>query len=67
VRVGPELEHPGLEDVALVGVAYGVVNRSLGAVSLLGPLRMDYATAIQSVRAAANELSRFVESYYVDN
>ncbi len=38
------------------------MNRTLGAVSLLGPLRMDYATAIQSVRAAADELSRFAES-----
>ncbi len=67
VRVGPELDHPGLEDVSLVGAAYGVANRTLGAVSLLGPLRMDYATAIQSVRAAATELSRFVESYYDEN
>ena len=67
VRVGPELAYPGLRDVALVGAAYGVVNRTLGAVSLLGPLRMDYATAIQSVRAAAQELSRFAEAYYADN
>jgi heat-inducible transcriptional repressor len=67
VRVGVELEAQGLRDVALVGAAYGVTNRSLGAVSLLGPLRMDYATAIQSVRAAASELSRFAESYYADN
>jgi heat-inducible transcriptional repressor len=67
VRVGPELAHPGLRDVALVGASYGVVNRTLGAVTLLGPLRMDYATAIQSVRAAATELSRFAEAYYADN
>jgi heat-inducible transcriptional repressor len=67
VRVGPELAHSGLRDVALVGASYGVVNRTLGAVSLLGPLRMDYATAIQSVRAAATELSRFAEAYYADN
>jgi heat-inducible transcriptional repressor len=67
VRVGPELAHPGLQEVALVGASYGVVNRTLGAVSLLGPLRMDYATAIQSVRAAASELSRFAEAYYAEN
>ena len=53
VRVGHELAHPGLRDVALVGASYGVVNQTLGAVSLLGPLRMDYATAIRAVRAAA--------------
>jgi heat-inducible transcriptional repressor len=39
----------------------------LGAVSLVGPLRMDYEKAIRSVRAAAHELSRFVESVYEDN
>jgi heat-inducible transcriptional repressor len=67
VRVGHELAYPGLHDVALVGAAYGVVNRTLGAVSILGPLRMDYETAIQSVRAAATELSRFAEGYYAGN
>jgi heat-inducible transcriptional repressor len=36
-------------------------------VSLLGPVRMDYATAIRSVRSAAYELSRFVEEVYADN
>ncbi|MBD0347594.1 MAG: heat-inducible transcription repressor HrcA [Thermoleophilia bacterium] len=64
VRVGDELAHPGLRDVALVGAGYGVLNQTLGAVSLLGPLRMDYEKAIQSVRAAATELSRFAEAYY---
>ena len=67
VRVGDELAHPDLRDVALVGAGYGVLNQTLGAVSLIGPLRMDYAKAIQSVRAAASELSRFAESYYADN
>ncbi len=64
VRVGEELENPALRDVALVGVSYGLSNRVLGAVSLLGPLRMDYDKAIRSVRAAASELSRFVEEVY---
>jgi heat-inducible transcriptional repressor len=66
VRVGRDLE-PALRDVALVGSTYGLVNRTLGAVSLLGPVRMDYGTAIRSVRAAAYELSRFVEEVYAGN
>jgi heat-inducible transcriptional repressor len=41
-----------------------VPSRPLGAVSLLGPLRMDYDNAIRSVRAAALELSRFVSELY---
>ena len=67
VRVGEELAHPALHDVALVASGYGLSNRVLGAVSLLGPLRMDYVKAIGSVRVAAAELSRFVEDAYTDN
>jgi heat-inducible transcriptional repressor len=67
VRVGGELVHPALQDAALVGATYGLTNRALGAVGLLGPARMDYDKAIRSVRAAARELSRFVEEVYEDN
>ncbi len=63
VRVGDELE-PELHDAALVGASYGLATQTLGAVSLLGPVRMDYEKAIRTVRAAARELSRFVEEVY---
>jgi heat-inducible transcriptional repressor len=66
VRVGRELAHPGLQEIALVGAAYGVMHRVLGAVSLIGPVRMDYEKAVGAVRSAANELSRFAESVYSD-
>ena len=64
VRVGEELDHPALRELSLVGATYGVANRPLGAVSLIGPLRMDYGYAIRSVRGAASELSRFVAEIY---
>ena len=64
VRVGPELDNPALRGAAFVGAGYGLANRSLGAVGLLGPLRMDYDKAIRTVRAAAHELSRLVEAVY---
>jgi heat-inducible transcriptional repressor len=67
VRVGGDLEDPGLQGVALVGASYGLGHRMLGAVSLLGPVRMDYAKALRSVRGAAQELSRFVEEVYTDS
>jgi heat-inducible transcriptional repressor len=67
VRVGGELDHPALQDAALVGAAYGLTTRALGSVGLLGPVRMDYDKAIRSVRGAAQELSRFVEDVYEDN
>jgi heat-inducible transcriptional repressor len=66
-RVGEELEQPGLRALALVGTTYGLTHEALGTVSLLGPLRMDYDKALRSVRAAAHELSRFVEEAYGEN
>lgn len=67
VRVGGEFSDPALRDVALVGAGYGLSTRTLGSVSLLGPVRMDYEKAIRSVRSAAFELSRFVEGVFEDN
>ena len=64
VRVGPELEGEEFQGTSYVGATYGLPNRSLGAVGLLGPLRMDYEKAIRSVRAAAFELSRLAEDVY---
>jgi heat-inducible transcriptional repressor len=67
VRVGAELAGSDLHDVALVGASYGLPNRALGVVSLIGPLRMDYEKAIRSVRSAALELSRYVGELYAEN
>jgi heat-inducible transcriptional repressor len=67
VRVGPHVEGGQLRAVSYVGASYGLANRSLGAVALLGPLRMDYEKAILSVRAAAFELSRLVEHVYEED
>jgi heat-inducible transcriptional repressor len=66
-RVGEELEQPGLRDLSLVGAPYGLAHQALGTVSLLGPLRMDYEKALHAVRAAAHELSRFVEDVYAED
>ncbi|HEY3068670.1 MAG TPA: HrcA family transcriptional regulator, partial [Gaiellaceae bacterium] len=66
VRVGSDFEDPELARVSLVGAPYGLQHRNLGTVSLLGPLRMDYVRAIDAVRSAARELSRFVEELYED-
>jgi len=66
VRMGAELADPDLLTVSLVGAPYGLRHRNLGTVSLLGPTRMDYVKAIDAVRSAAHELSRFVEEMYED-
>jgi heat-inducible transcriptional repressor len=62
--IGDENPEPVLRGVSVVGANYGLGYRNLGAVGVVGPLRMDYATAIASVRDAAGELSRFFETVY---
>jgi heat-inducible transcriptional repressor len=64
VRIGTENDTPELRSVALVAAAYGIPQRTLGTVSVIGPLRMDYRRAISSVRDAAAQLSKFVADIY---
>jgi heat-inducible transcriptional repressor len=64
LRIGSENPAPELRSLSLVAANYGLARRNLGAVSVLGPLRMDYPRAIISVREAARELSRFVAEVY---
>jgi len=62
--IGEENPEPALRSVSMVSASYGLGYRNLGAVGVVGPLRMDYATAIDSVRDAAGELSRFFATVY---
>ena len=64
VRIGAENPAPEMRSMAMVAAGYGPVRRSIGTVSVLGPVRMDYALAIDAVRAASAELSRVVEDVY---
>jgi heat-inducible transcriptional repressor len=64
--IGGENPQPELRSASVIGANYGLPHRNLGAVGVVGPLRMDYATAIASVRYAARELSRYFETVYGD-
>jgi heat-inducible transcriptional repressor len=64
LRIGEENRAPALKSLSLVAANYGLARRNLGAVSVIGPLRMDYPRAIMAVRQAAAELSRFVGEVY---
>jgi heat-inducible transcriptional repressor len=64
LRIGHENRAPALQSLSIVAANYGLASRNLGAVSVVGPVRMDYAQAIGSVRQAAAELSRFVGELY---
>jgi heat-inducible transcriptional repressor len=67
VRIGHENETPALRSLALVAAGYGLPQRALGTVSLIGPVRMDYGHAIVTVREAARQLSRFIADVYDDH
>jgi heat-inducible transcriptional repressor len=67
VRIGHENEIPALRSLAMVATGYGPAQRKLGAVSVIGPVRMDYAGAIVTVRDAAHELSRYIQDAYAEN
>ena len=64
VRIGQENDAPALQSLALVAASYGLPQRNLGTVSVIGPVRMDYPTAIRSVRDAAAQLSNFITDVY---
>jgi heat-inducible transcriptional repressor len=64
IRIGAENAEPALRSLSMVAANYGLPQRNLGTVSVIGPTAMDYATAIRSVREAAVQLSRFIEDVY---
>ncbi|HEY1519711.1 MAG TPA: heat-inducible transcriptional repressor HrcA [Solirubrobacteraceae bacterium] len=64
VRIGAESGVPGLRSLALVAAGYGLPQRRLGTVSVIGPLRMDYGYAIMAVKDAASQLSSFIAEVY---
>jgi heat-inducible transcriptional repressor len=64
LRIGHENQAPELRAASVVAAGYGLGHRTLGTVSVIGPVRMDYRQAISSVRSAARALSGFVEQVY---
>jgi heat-inducible transcriptional repressor len=64
VRIGSENELPALRSLTVVTAGYGLPARKLGTVSVIGPVRMDYAGTIATVREAAVQLSHYVEDVY---
>lgn len=62
--IGHENPDPSFQEVSVVGANYGLGYRNLGAIGVVGPTRMDYETAIATVRDAAGELSRYFETVY---
>jgi heat-inducible transcriptional repressor len=64
LRIGHEMSRPSLQGCSMVAANYGVANRNLGTVSVLGPTRMDYQRVIGAVRASADDLSELLEELW---
>ena len=47
LRIGHENQEPELRSASVVAANYGLGHRTLGAVSVIGPVRMDYRNAIR--------------------
>ncbi len=64
LRIGSENPEPELKSLSVVAANYGLAHRNLGTIGVIGPLRMDYESAILWVRNAAASLSEIVEDLY---
>jgi heat-inducible transcriptional repressor len=53
VRIGMENQHQGLISTSIVTSGYGPHGAAVGAVGVLGPRRMDYASTMARVAAVA--------------
>lgn len=66
VKIGEEQREESLRSTSSVTVGYGMgdslAGNTIGALGVLGPTRMDYASQIARVHAVARYLSRFMES-----
>jgi heat-inducible transcriptional repressor len=61
VRIGTENPISALREASIVAAPYGVGDRALGAIAVVGPTRMHYRESISTVRSVAEHLSRTIE------
>ena len=57
VRIGSEQSEIGLKETSVISTGYGEV----GALGVIGPTRMDYASSMAAVSAVANYVSRYLQ------
>ena len=57
VSIGQENQHEGLSEAAVVSSSYGVADRTVAHVGVVGPTRMDYPGTMAAVYAVAEYLS----------
>lgn len=58
IYMGNDTQNESLENCALVTGTYGAGGRLLGAIGVIGPMRMDYARVVPLVEATSRLISR---------
>ncbi len=57
IQIGSEIRHPELEDMAYIGAPYKI-DDAIGVLSLIGPLRMNYALMFSVLQSIAGRLEK---------
>ncbi|HEY4717129.1 MAG TPA: heat-inducible transcriptional repressor HrcA [bacterium] len=60
IMLGAESGVDGFQDCALVAKPYNTADRPIGAVAVVGPLRMDYSRAVPLVEFTSNLISELM-------
>ena len=60
VFLGAETAHAALADSSVVAMAYGAEERPIGALAVIGPLRMNYGKVISVVDFTADLVSQLL-------
>lgn len=60
VRIGHENSHEGLTSTSVVSTGYAAGSEVVAGLGVLGPTRMDYPTAMATVRAVARYVSEIL-------
>lgn len=62
VRIGHEITREEIQNCSMITATYGVGDKVLGTVGVLGPTRMDYAKVVTVVDHMTKNLSRVLEN-----
>ena len=63
VHIGSENKDDWLNDLSVVTAPYKVHGRAVGAIGVIGPMRMDYARNIASLSMVGDHLSQVMNMY----
>lgn len=64
IVIGDESDQAALADLGVITAPYGAGSRTLGAIGLIGPLRMDYAKLVPVVNYTASTLTRLLDRHF---